>query len=72
MANPQLTAGIYARISYVRREDGTQPLRGGCGVSGGERRSEPVTALNGSASAGAVQLASMLREDSSSPSPVLR
>jgi len=24
MANPQLTAGIYARISYIRREDGTQ------------------------------------------------
>jgi site-specific DNA recombinase len=28
MAKPQLTAGIYARISYVRREDGTQERLG--------------------------------------------
>jgi hypothetical protein len=28
LAKPQLTAGIYARISYVRREDGTQERLG--------------------------------------------
>jgi site-specific DNA recombinase len=28
MAKPQLTAGIYARISYVRRDDGTQERLG--------------------------------------------
>ncbi|HEV8425302.1 MAG TPA: recombinase family protein, partial [Actinomycetes bacterium] len=28
MPKPQLTAGIYARISYVRREDGTQERLG--------------------------------------------
>jgi site-specific DNA recombinase len=28
MAKPRLTAGIYARISYVRREDGTQERLG--------------------------------------------
>jgi site-specific DNA recombinase len=28
MPKPQLTAGIYARISYVRREDGTKERLG--------------------------------------------
>ena len=28
MSKPQLTVGIYARISYVRREDGTKERLG--------------------------------------------